>query len=205
MRAVPRATAAGVEGPATRGVLVLLAEGFEEIEAVTVVDVLRRAQLEVTVASLAPRSAPGVGGCLVMGAHGIAVAADAALDDLDTQRFGALVLPGGMPGTKHLADDARVIAIVQRFAAAGRPLAAICAAPMVLARAGVLEGRQATSHPSVRAKLGGATVLGEPAVVTSDTIVTSQGVGTALAFALELVRQWKGREVAERLAQAMIA
>jgi 4-methyl-5(b-hydroxyethyl)-thiazole monophosphate biosynthesis len=110
-----------------------------------------------------------------------------------------------MPGTKHLADDARVIALVQRFAAAGRPLAAICAAPLVLARAGVLEGRQATSHPSVRGKLGGATVLGEPAVVTSDTIVTSQGVGTALAFALELVRQWKGREVAERLAQAMIA
>lgn len=199
MRAVPAATDSGAMGPATRGVLVLLAEGFEEIEAVTVVDVLRRAQLEVTVASLAPRAG------VVMGAHGIAVAADAALDDLDTDRFGALVLPGGMPGTKHLADDARVIALVQRFAAAGRPLAAICAAPMVLARAGVLEGRQATSHPSVRTKLAGASVLGEPAVVTSDTIVTSQGAGTAMAFALELVRQWKGRDVAERLAEAMIA
>jgi 4-methyl-5(b-hydroxyethyl)-thiazole monophosphate biosynthesis len=178
-------------------VLVLLAEGFEEIEAITVVDVLRRAGLEVTVASLGSA-------VLVNGAHAIAVAADTTFDAVDGERFGALVLPGGMPGTKHLADDPRVIALVQRFAAAGRPLAAICAAPMVLARAGVLEGRQATSHPSVRTKLGGASVLGEPAVVTSDTIVTSQGAGTAMLFALELVRQWKGRDVAERLAEAMI-
>jgi protein deglycase len=198
MHAVPRATDSGAKGPATHGVLVLLAEGFEEIEAVTIVDVLRRAGIDVTVASL------GDGAGLVTGSHGIAVAADAALGALDTERFGALVLPGGMPGTKHLENDARVIALVQRFAAAGRPLAAICAAPMVLARAGVLDGRQATSHPSVRAKLGGASVLGEPAVVTSDTIVTSQGAGTAMAFALELVRQWKGRDVAERLAEAMI-
>lgn len=202
MHAVPRATDAGAsdaraDGPAARGVLVLLAEGFEEIEAITVVDVLRRAGLEVTVASLA-------GAGLVTGSHGIAVAADATLDAVDTERFGALVLPGGMPGTKHLANDARVIALVQRYAAAGRALAAICAAPMVLARAGVLQGRQATSHPSVRAQLAGATVLGEPAVVTSATIVTSQGAGTAMLFALELVRQWKGRDVAERLAEAMI-
>jgi 4-methyl-5(b-hydroxyethyl)-thiazole monophosphate biosynthesis len=186
--------------PSHPHVLVLLAEGFEEIEAVTVVDVLRRAGLTVTVASLA------AGGGVVEGAHGIGLHADRALAQVDVERdgIGALVLPGGMPGTRHLAADARVLELVRSFVARGRPVAAICAAPLVLARAGVLAGRQATSYPSVRGELAGAEVLGEPAVVTSDGVVTSQGVGTALAFALELVRQWHGRATAERLAEQML-
>ncbi|MEZ5978880.1 MAG: DJ-1/PfpI family protein [Planctomycetota bacterium] len=181
-------------------VLVPLAEGFEEIEAVTVIDVLRRADIAVTTATLAPSDASRS----VRGAHDVVVEADVSLDDVDAGDVHAIVLPGGMPGTKHLREDARVLELVRALADAGRPTAAICAAPTVLARAGVLDGRQATSHPSVRSELGGAAVLGEPAVVTSGTVVTSQGAGTAMAFALELVRQWKGRELSEKLADAMV-
>lgn len=180
-------------------VLVPLADGFEEIEAVTVIDVLRRAQIGVTTATL-----DDTGDLAVSGSHAIRILADVRLADVDLDEIDALVLPGGMPGTRHLTEDARVLDLVRALAERGQPVAAICAAPSVLAAAGILEGRQATSHPAWRDRLAGAAVQGEPAVVTSDNIVTSQGVGTALAFALELVRQWKGREVSEALAEAMV-
>lgn len=185
--------------PRTPNVLVPLADGFEEIEAVTVIDVLRRAEIGVTTATLA------AGGDLVVtGAHAIAVTADARLSDVDLDEVDALVLPGGMPGTRHLTEDQRVLDLVAALAERGQPVAAICAAPSVLAAAGVLEGRRATSHPAWRDRLAGAAVVDGSAVVTSDTIVTSQGVGTALAFALELVRQWKDDATAEALAEAMV-
>lgn len=180
----------------TRRVLVPLAEGFEEIEAITVVDVLRRAGAEVVVAALAPGP--------VRGSHGITVAPDAELAAVLGQSFDMLVLPGGQPGTKHLAADARVTKLVREFAAAGRTVGAICAAPSVLAEAGVLAGATVTSHPSVRAKLAPATVDPDAAVVRSGRLVTSQGVGTALAFALELAAELAGPERAAELARAMI-
>jgi len=189
----------GPRSTRTPNVLVPLADGFEEIEAVTVIDVLRRAEIGVTTATLDDSGDLGV-----TGSHAIRVLADARLADIDLDEVDALVLPGGMPGTRHLTEDERVVNIVQALVERGQPVAAICAAPSVLAVAGVLEGRQATSHPAWRDRLAGAAVLGEPAVVTSDGIVTSQGVGTALAFALELVRQWKGRATAEALAEAMV-
>ena len=177
-------------------VLLPLADGFEELEAVAVIDVLRRAGMEVVVAGLKPGPARG--------AHAIEVGTDVELAHVDPASFDLLVLPGGMPGTTHLAEDPRVIAAVQQLHAAGRPLAAICAAPTVLARAGVLAGVRVTSHPSVRAKLGAAQVVDAPRVVTSGLVTTSQGPGTAIEFALALVEQLVGAATADKLRSAMI-
>lgn len=177
-------------------VLVPLAEGFEEIEAVAIVDVLRRAGVEVFVAGLVPGP--------VRGSHGIALETDGVLDDVDPASLSMVVLPGGQPGTDHLRGDPRVLAIVRALESSGRTVAAICAAPMVLADAGVLEGRQATSHPSVRDRLAGATVVGAPRVVRSGHVLTSQGPGTAIEFALEIVRELCGDAAARRLGAAML-
>ncbi len=177
-------------------VLVPLAEGFEEIEAVTVIDVLRRAGVEVVVAGLRPGP--------VTGSHGIAVAADAGLDDVDPDGFDMIALPGGMPGTTNLMEDERVLAAVRALHARGRPTAAVCAAPMVLARAGVVGGVAVTSHPSVRDRLGDADVRAEPRVVRSGSVITSQGPGTSLEFALALVEELVGAAKAGELARAMV-
>lgn len=180
----------------TKRVLVPLAEGFEEIEFVAIADVLRRAGVEVVVAGLDPGS--------VEGAHGLCIETDAALADVDVDSFDMLVLPGGMPGTTNLMADERVLAAVRSMHARERTTAAVCAAPMVLARAGVLSGVPVTSHPSVRDRLGDADVRTEPRVIRSGSIVTSQGPGTAIEFALELVRELCGATEAERLAVAML-
>ena len=178
-------------------ILIPLAEGFEEIEAVAVIDVLRRAGLEVVTASLDAETS-------VTGAHGIAVAADAPLASLDPGSFDAVVLPGGMPGTLHLMEDERVLAAVRCLHGAGKTPAAICAAPMVLAAAGVVDGVPVTSHPSVRGKLGGAEVREAPRVVRSGNVFTSQGPGTAIEFALALVEELVGAERARELAAALL-
>ena len=177
-------------------ILVPLAEGFEEIEAVTIVDVLRRAGLDVTVAGLAP----GV----VKGSHGIPVTPDAHLGALDLGKFTMVVLPGGMPGTKNLAGDERLLGLVRRLSAEGKRTAAICAAPLVLHAAGVLEGVPVTSHPSVREKLPGAIVRDAPRVVRSGPVMTSQGAGTAMEFSLALVAELCGEGKAAELAKAMV-
>jgi protein deglycase len=177
-------------------VLVPLAEGFEEIEAVTLIDVLRRAGIEVRVAGLAPGP--------VTGSHGITLHTDGTLDDVDAAGLSMLVLPGGQPGTDNLAGDARVLGLVRELADSGRRVAAICAAPLVLAEAGVLEGRAATSHPSVRGRLRGARVDERTRVVRAGKILTSQGPGTALEFALEIVAELRGPEKARELGEAML-
>jgi 4-methyl-5(b-hydroxyethyl)-thiazole monophosphate biosynthesis len=177
-------------------ILVPLAEGFEEIEAVTIVDVLRRAELEVVVAGLAPGP--------VRGSHGIAIVPDTHLGAADLARIGMLVLPGGMPGTRNLMKDERVLALARRLHAEGRRTAAICAAPLVLQAAGLVGGVEVTAHPSVRAELDRAVVRAGPHVVRSGTITTSQGVGTALEFALALVAELRGEERARKLAAAMV-
>ena len=164
-------------------VLVPLAEGFEELEAVTVIDILRRAGLDVVVASL--------GESPVTGSHGIRVAADTPLAALAEQDFDMIALPGGMPGAEHLRNDARIAQIVRRLHARGRPVAAICAAPMVLAAAGVLDGRRATSFPGFLKDAPRTTVTAE-AVVVDGGVITSRGPGTALDFALRLVEELCG-------------
>jgi 4-methyl-5(b-hydroxyethyl)-thiazole monophosphate biosynthesis len=171
-------------------VLVPLAEGFEELEAVTIVDILRRAGIEVVIASLA--------GSPVTGSHGIRLAADTPLAALAEQEFDMIALPGGMPGAEHLKKDPRIGEIVRRLHDQGRPVAAICAAPMVLAAAGVLDGRRATSYPGFLEGAAKSTVVGD-AVVVDQGVITSRGPGTALDFALALVEQLAGRGVREAI------
>ena len=178
-------------------ILVPLADGFEEIEAVTIIDVLRRADLSVTVAGLS--AGP------IRGAHDVTFETDCALDEVDPAHVGMIVLPGGMPGTKNLMEDERILGLVRDLFARGHATAAICAAPMVLAKAGVLGDAPATSHPSCFDKLGAATVQRDQRVVRSGTILTSQGPGTALEFALEIVADLRGPEQAEVLGTAMLA
>lgn len=170
-------------------VLVPLPEGFEEIEAVTVVDLLRRAGVEVRTASLAGRQ--------VTGSHGIRIEADITIDAVDAADYDMIVLPGGMPGADHLKNDARVVSLLQRFASAGRYTAAICAAPGVLAHAGLLEGRTATSFPGfLRPDSAPGLQLTDAPVVVDGTVITSRGPGTAIEFSLALIELLVGRETA---------
>jgi 4-methyl-5(b-hydroxyethyl)-thiazole monophosphate biosynthesis len=177
-------------------VCVLLAPGFEEIEAITVIDVLRRADIETTVL--------GVEGRLVVGSHNIAVEADAELAEFpEGGSWDMVVLPGGMPGAKHLHDSAAVQELLVAQRARGRRLAAICAAPIALSRAGVLEGRKATSYPSFKDQLVCAEYL-EASVVIDHDVITSRGPGTAIAFALAIVAELRGPDLAEQLAERML-
>jgi 4-methyl-5(b-hydroxyethyl)-thiazole monophosphate biosynthesis len=175
-------------------VLVPLAEGFEEIEAIAVVDILRRAELTVTTASLGERR--------VRGSHGVVVEADATLEECIEREWDALVLPGG-PGTKRLVENGPLADLARRLHREGRWLAAICAAPTALARWGLLEGRRATVHPAHVDELEGARFVEDP-VVVDDRIVTSRGAGTAVAFALELVARMVGEERARRIGERIV-
>lgn len=174
-------------------VLVPLAAGFEEIEAVTVIDLLRRAGIQVDAASLANDRA-------VTGSHGITIVADITLDEARADDYDMIFLPGGMPGAEHLKADPRVIALLQQFAAAGRQVAAICAAPGVLAHAGLLDGRAATSFPGfLNAGSAPGISLREEAVVVDGGIATSRGPGTALEFGLALIELLEGAAAREQV------
>ena len=172
--------------------LVPLAEGFEELEAVTIIDVLRRGGVEVTTAALA--TSP------VTGSHAIQVAADTALDAVDASTFDAIVLPGG-PAAKRLRDDTRVQQLVKAAASTGKVVAALCAAPIALEAAGVLKGKRATVYPGN--ELPSATFV-EERVVVDGNIVTSRGPGTALEFSLALVEKLVSVEKADQLRAAML-
>ncbi len=166
-------------------VLMPLAAGFEELEAVTIIDVLRRAGIEVVVAGLT--SGP------IKGSRDTVVVPDADLDAVMDNDFDMIVLPGGMPGVKHLREDARIKALLERYAQKNRYTAAICAAPSILADFGYLDGRQATSNPKFKEKVAidGVNYL-EDAVVIDGNIVTSRGPGTSIPFALALVGKLAG-------------
>ncbi|NQU10094.1 DJ-1/PfpI family protein [bacterium] len=161
-------------------VLVPLAPGFEEIEAITVIDILRRAGVEVVVAGTQP-------GPITASRHTKHVP-DCLLDDVRVEEFDLLVLPGGQPGTDNLRADPRIQQAIAALQAQGKPLAAICAAPSVLAAYGALDGRQATSHPSVRdAVATRSRAYSEERVVVDGPVVTSRAAGTAMEFAFKLV------------------
>jgi 4-methyl-5(b-hydroxyethyl)-thiazole monophosphate biosynthesis len=176
-------------------VLIPLADGVEELEAVTIIDVLRRGGVSAVSAAIGD-------GLAVHGSRGITVLADALWDSLDLASFDAITLPGGGKGTENLAADSRVIAAVQDFDAAGKFVTAICAAPAVLAKAGILTGRRATCYPACAEELGGA--YADAPVVADGTVITSQGPGTALLFACVLVQHFAGEEVARKVADGLL-
>lgn len=180
-------------------VLVPLAEGFEEIETVTIVDVLRRAEVEVTLAGLG-----GEGLAPVQGSRGIHVAPDVPWSAVDPATFDALVLPGGMGGTLAMMEDERLVAAVRDSVERGRLTAAICAAPMVLSAAGVVDERPFTAHPSVQERLGEPGLEPDQRVVRAGNLITSQGPGTAMEFALALVEELVGVDRAAGIAAAMV-
>jgi 4-methyl-5(b-hydroxyethyl)-thiazole monophosphate biosynthesis len=167
-------------------VLVLLAEGFEEIEALTVVDILRRAEIDVTAAGLREGT--------VEGSHGIKVIPDLALDKIDPADFDALVLPGGFPGFVNLGEDQRVLQMIREMDRAGKWVAAICGGPSVLIKAGITAGRRATVSPSGRKEMEACAIYSPERVVVDGNLVTSQAPGTAMEFALRLVELLAGEE-----------
>lgn len=175
-------------------VLCVLADGFEEIETVAPIDLLRRAGTEVVVASLGSQTR-------VTGRSGIRLEAEVTLAEVVDDDFDLLLLPGG-PGVAALRQDGRPAELARRFAAAGRPVAAICAAPTVLGDAGLLEGRRFTAHFSVHEHLPKA--LGDERVVVDGEIITSRGAGTALDFALQLVRRLHGDAVAADIGRSIM-
>jgi 4-methyl-5(b-hydroxyethyl)-thiazole monophosphate biosynthesis len=175
-------------------VLVPLAPGCEELEAVTVIDLLRRAAIEVVVAGLEPGP--------VTASRGVVLVPDTTLDAVQAESFDMLVLPGGMPGADHLDRDPRIHALLQRLSAAGGYTAAICAAPKVLAAAGLLEGRTATSYPGFLKPFPQVQAVAAP-VVRDGRVITSRGPGTAMAFALTLIEALSGAETRARVAEQL--
>lgn len=178
-------------------VLVLLAQGCEELEAVTVIDVLRRGGIDVVAAGLDDR--------VIEASRGVALMPDTTLDlALGMGDFGMIVLPGGMGGTNALAADARVAKLLQDMAAAGKYVCSICAAALVLAKAGLLRGRTFTSYPGVvDADVSGGTNTGA-AVEVDGNLITSRGPGTAMDFALYLVEVLAGRDTRDKVEKALV-
>ena len=165
--------------------LVLFAEGSEELEAVTVVDILRRGGVTVTLAGLSAGA--------LRGSRGTQLVPDTTLDEALTHNYDLVVLPGGQPGTRHLQADVRVLKLVQHMAQQGKYVTAICAAPSVLASAGLLDGKHATSFPGSLDAFP-QVVLKSDAVVEDGKLITSRGPGTAMDFALILVERLMGKE-----------
>jgi 4-methyl-5(b-hydroxyethyl)-thiazole monophosphate biosynthesis len=174
-------------------VLCLLADGFEEIETVTPVDLLRRAGIEVIIASLHGRMATG--------RCGVRLESDTILADIDPLEFDLLLIPGG-PGVTALRDDHRPASLARHYASTGKPVAAICAAPLVLMDAGLLKGRRFTAYHSVREELGGCI---DERVVVDGNLITSRGAGTALDFSLAIITTLLGQAAADRVAEEIMA
>jgi 4-methyl-5(b-hydroxyethyl)-thiazole monophosphate biosynthesis len=176
-------------------VTIIFADGFEEVEAMAIVDVLRRAEIEVIIAGL--HEGP------VSSARNVRVLPDTVIDSISVEDFDMLVLPGGQPGSDNLNSDKRVINLIRDFNRSGKLTGAICAAPYVLASAGILEGKHATAYPSFRDKLGNA-LYEEKTVVEDGNVLTSRGPGTALCFGLAIVKRLVGEEKAQQIKEAML-
>lgn len=177
-------------------VLVPIADGTEEMEAVTIIDVLRRAGADVTVVS--------VGGLQITASRGVKLTADTTVDRCAGRDFDAIVLPGGMPGAEHLRDCKTLIDLLKKQKEKGKLYAAICASPAVVLRTHGLLPKKATCYPSFAEHLHDPS-MAKQRVVVDDNCVTSGGPGTALEFALELVRQLCGQQKAKQVAEPMLA
>lgn len=177
-------------------IAIFLAEGYEEIEALTVADICRRCGLEVSLVSVTEER-------LVRSSHNVAVQADMCFSQVDFEACDMLVLPGGMPGTKNLEAHEGLMAQVDAFYAAGKYVAAICAAPSILGHRGILKGRKACCYPGFESYLEGADVTEGP-VEISEHVITSRGMGTAIDFALAIAGVFCGSEKAAEMAEAVV-
>lgn len=173
-------------------IYVFLANGFEEIEAITTIDVLRRANMLAVTCSIAPHKE-------VSGAHGIKIMADLLFDETDFKDADMLVLPGGMPGTSNLNDYIPLRELLLQHYKQGKGIAAICAAPMILGNLYLLKGVEATCYPGFEEMLKGAS-LSAKRVVEDKAIITANGPGAAIDFGLQIVSSLKGEEVARQVA-----
>lgn len=175
---------------------IFMADGCEEIEGLTVVDLVRRAGIEIEMISVS-------GEKNVTGSHKIAFQTDVSKADADYASYDGIVLPGGMPGTTHLMEDDTVNRVIKEFATSGKLVAAICAAPSVLGNAGLLEGKKATCYPGVESKLTGADFVTDP-VAKDGNIITSRGLGTAIEFAAEIVAYLIDADAAKSLKESIV-
>lgn len=176
-------------------VYLFLADGFEEVEAFTVVDLLRRAGIEMIMVSITNSKT-------VTGSHQITTIADALFDEVDYSDSDMLILPGGMPGTRNLSEHVALGNLLSLFHQEKKPLAAICAAPSVLGTKGLLKGKKATCYPGFEEKLDGADIK-NLSVVVDGNLITSKGLGTAIDFSLAIIEFFKGVEEANKIKDAI--
>ena len=177
-------------------VYVFLADGFEDIEALTVVDLMRRTEITVEMISIKDTKE-------VVTAHGIHILADRVFAEVDFSDADMLVLPGGMPGTTNLGAYEPLTNLLKAFYEKGGKIAAICAAPSVFAQLGLLEGKKATAYPCFMDQLAGAQAV-EEKVVKDGNVTTSRGPGTAMDFALSLIEELIGKEKTQELAESLV-
>lgn len=176
---------------------VFLADGFEEVEGLTVVDLLRRAEINVSMVSVS-------GEKQVKGSHGIVVEADLLYGQANMEEADALILPGGMPGTGNLEAHAPLARALKTANEQKKLVCAICAAPLVLGKNGILQGKKACCYPGFEEDLLGADVCYEP-VAKDGNVITSRGVGTAIAFAGEIITELVGKDIAEKIKEGILA
>ncbi len=179
-------------------VLILLAQGCEEVEAVTVIDLLNRAGLEVTTACLDNEK-------VIHASHGALLMAQKTLNEVLNEEFDMVVLPGGLPGADHLANDTRVIRLIKDMANAGKYVSAICAAPHILAQNGLLNGKKATAYPGFLKKSDFPQIdICDEKVVVSGNIITGRGPGVAMDFALTLIEVLCGEELRDKVEKTLV-
>lgn len=176
-------------------VYILLGTGFEETEAIAPCDLLRRAGVETCFAA--------VGEQTVTGSHGIAVRADVTLEEIDFDAMQMVVLPGGLKGVQTIGLSRQALELVRRAYDAGKYVAAICAAPTILAALGITDGKRATCYPGMEDRMGAAQMMAVP-TVTDGTVITGQAAGSAMAFGLALVAALRGKEAAQAVADAVV-
>ena len=174
--------------------LIILAEGFEESEAIITIDILRRAQVAVTIAGLTTKT--------VVSSRKISINADTVLDDAGTT-FDALILPGGMPGTSNLLSDDRVLSLVKMVYTSGRICAAVCAAPKVFGKAGILKGHRYCCFPGAEKDITDGTLV-TSSVCVDTNIITSRSFGTSIEFGLAIVEVLMGSDEADKVRKAIV-
>ncbi|WP_022850561.1 DJ-1 family glyoxalase III [Limisalsivibrio acetivorans] len=175
--------------------VIILADGFEEIEALSVIDILRRAKIDIKTAAIRDG--------YVESARGVRVIADVSIDDVKLEDYAAIILPGGQPGADNLSADQRVRDLLQRFYDADQLVCAICAAPFILADMGILDGKRATCYPAYAERLVNAKYLEDP-VVEDGNVITSRGPATAPDFGFKIAERMVDRRMSDTLKKAML-